>query len=220
MYILIVEDNYIVGDGLKQGLKLLGHTTDWVTDAATANQAIDQVEYDVVILDLTLPDEDGTVLLKKWRRRKILTPVLILTARDAIPDRIAGLSTGADDYLTKPFDFDELVARLQSITRRAAGRADNIIEYNHIIFDPAKAEVKVGGFPIKLSRSEIIVLEALLSHPGRLVNTEQLQDRLYGWTEGVTSNAMAVHIHNLRKKLGNDVICTERGLGYYLVVNK
>lgn len=219
MYILIVEDNDIVGDGLKQGLKLLGHGADWVSDAATANQAIEQVDYDAVILDLTLPDEDGTQLLAKWRRHKILTPILILTARDAIPDRVSGLSTGADDYLTKPFDFDELVARLQSITRRAAGRAENIIEFQHIAFNPAKAEVKVGGIPIKLSKSELIVLEALLKQPGRIVNTDQLQDRLYGWSEGVSSNAMAVHIHNLRKKLGVDVIRTERGLGYYLTMS-
>ena len=220
MYILLVEDNDIVGDGIKQGLETLGHSTDWVTDAHTANQAIQHVNYDVVILDLTLPDYDGMTLLTKWRQNKILLPVLILTARDAIPDRVTGLSAGADDYLTKPFDFDELVARLQSITRRIAGRADNVMTFEHISFNPTKGEVKANGLPVKLSKSELIVLEALMHQPGKVVNTEQLQDRLYGWAEGVASNAVAVHIHNLRKKLGTDLICTERRLGYFLAVDK
>jgi len=219
MYILLVEDNSILGDGIKQGLDTLGHSTDWVTDATTANEAIQHVDYDVVILDLTLPDYDGMTLLKRWRQTKIMTPVLILTARDAIPDRVTGLSAGADDYLTKPFDFDELLARLQSITRRIAGRTDNLMTFQHISYNPVKGEVKANGLPVKLSKSELVVLEALLSHPGKVVNAEQLQDRLYGWAEGVASNAVAVHIHNLRKKLGTDLICTERGLGYYLATS-
>lgn len=219
MYVLIVEDNEIVGDGIRQGLEALDHAADWVTDASTATQAIQLAQYDAVILDLTLPDEDGMDLLTKWRRKKILTPVLILTARDAVPDRVSGLSRGADDYLTKPFDFDELIARLQSIIRRSIGRADNEFKYRNIIYNPAKAHVKVGGIPIKLSKSEMIVLEALLRQPGEMVNTEQLQDRLYGWNDGVASNAVAVHIHNLRKKLGDNLIHTERGLGYCFVTN-
>lgn len=216
MYVLVVEDNEIVGDGIKQGLEALNHTADWVVNAATASHALMQVEYDVVVLDLTLPDDDGLNLLTKWRRKNIVTPVLILTARDAVPDRISGLSLGADDYLTKPFDFDELTARLQSIIRRSGGWADNEIRHEHISYNSAKAEVKVNGLPIKLSKSEMIVLEALLRHPGKVVNTEQLQDRLYGWSDGVASNAVAVHIHNLRKKLGNSFIRTERGLGYMI----
>jgi DNA-binding response OmpR family regulator len=220
MYVLIIEDNEIVGDGIRQGLRMLGHSADWVTEAATADQAIQQVEYDVVILDLTLPDEDGLNLLTRWRHKNIDIPVLILTARDAIPDRVSGLSVGADDYLTKPFDFDELIARLQSITRRAAGRADNVISYRNIHYNPAKAEVRVGGLPIKLSKSEMIVLEALMLYPGKVINTGQLQDRLYGWTDGVSSNAIAVHIHNLRKKLGDELILTERGVGYYLALDE
>lgn len=217
MYVLIVEDNEIVGDGIRQGMLALSHSADWVRDAGAANRAIQLAQYDVVILDLTLPDEDGMDLLIKWRRNQILTPVLILTARDAVPDRVSGLSQGADDYLTKPFDFDELVARLQSITRRLAGRVDNEFNFGNICYDPARAQVKVNGLPVKLSKSEMVVLEALLRQPGKVISTEQLQDRLYGWNEGIASNAVAVHIHNLRKKLGNDVICTERGLGYYFV---
>ncbi|MBL1459058.1 MAG: response regulator [Methylophaga sp.] len=217
MYVLIVEDNEIVGDGIRQGLQALDHAADWVTDGATATQAIQLAQYDVVILDLTLPDEDGIDLLTKWRRRKILTPVLILTARDAVPDRISGLSRGADDYLTKPFDFEELIARLQAIIRRSMGRADNEFKYGDITYNPSEAYVKVGGMPIKLSKSEMIVLEALLRQPGQMVNTEQLQDRLYGWNDGVASNAVAVHIHNLRKKLGNNLIHTVRGVGYCFV---
>ncbi|MBD3610484.1 MAG: response regulator [Gammaproteobacteria bacterium] len=219
MYVLIVEDNEIVGDGIRQGLEALSHSADWVRDAVAATQAVQLAQYDVVILDLSLPDEDGMDLLSKWRRKQILTPVLILTARDAVPDRVSGLSRGADDYLTKPFDFDELIARLQSIVRRAVGRADNIFSYKSITFDPAMAQVKVSGFPVKLSKSEMIVLEALLRQPGKVISAEQLQDRLYGWNEGVVSNAVAVHIHNLRKKLGNDLIRTERGVGYYFATD-
>lgn len=220
MYVLIVEDNEIVGDGVKQGLETLGHCADWVNDAGSANYAIHLAQYDVVILDLSLPDEDGIDLLTKWRRKKVLTPVLILTARDAVPDRVSGLSRGADDYLIKPFDFDELVARLQSIIRRTRGKADNEFKYGNINYDPSKAQVRVDGIPVKLSKKEMVLLETFLRQPGKLISADDLQDRLYGWNEGVASNAVAVHVHNLRKKLGNNMIRTERGLGYYFAADE
>ncbi len=214
MHVLIVEDDDLVGDGLKAGLEALGQTTDWVRTAATADTALELAHFDVVVLDLGLPDQDGMALLERWRRQGREIPVLILTARDAVPDRVAGLEAGADDYLAKPFDLSELVARLHSLVRRASGRAINLIQYGPLRFDPAKLEVSLDDRPVSLSRRELAVLQALLQNPGRLLTPGQLQDHVYGWSEGVESNAVAVHVHNLRRKLGGDLIETVRGLGY------
>lgn len=216
MHILIVEDDELVGDGLKAGLEALGQTSDWVQTAAAAETAVNIARFDVVVLDLGLPDENGMTLLKRWRESGHDLPILILTARDAVPDRIAGLESGGDDYLTKPFDLGELAARLHSLVRRAEGRSTNLVHYGPLSLDPVRLEVQVSGIPVTLSRRELAVLQALLQCPGQILTPGQLQDSVYGWSEGVESNAIAVHVHNLRRKLGNELIETVRGLGYRL----
>lgn len=216
MHVLIVEDDALVGDGMKAGLEALGQTTDWVRTAAAADSALGMVRFDVVVLDLGLPDADGISLLEAWRRKGRDIPVLILTARDTVPDRVAGLDAGADDYLPKPFDLSELVARLHSLVRRASGRAMNMIQYGPLRFDPSRQKLWIEDKPVSLSRRELAVLQALLQNPGRLLSPGQLQDHVYGWSEGVESNAVAVHVHNLRRKLDGDLIETVRGFGYRL----
>lgn len=216
MHILIVEDDELVGDGLKAGLDALGQTSDWVRSARAAETAVGLSRFDVVVLDLGLPDEDGMALLKRWRDKGHDLPILVLTARDAVPERIAGLESGADDYLTKPFDLGELVARLHSLVRRAEGRSTNMVRHGSLTLDPVRLEVQMRGEPVSLSRRELAVLQALLQSPGQILAPGQLQDSVYGWSEGVESNAIAVHIHNLRRKLGDDLIETVRGLGYRL----
>lgn len=216
MHILLVEDDDIMGDGIKTGLMVLGQTVDWVLNSNSAEMAVKTAFYDVVILDLGLPDMSGMELLSRWRNKNVSVPVLILTARDAIPDRIIGLQAGADDYMSKPFDLHELLARLLSIVRRSNGRPNNTLSFKNIVFDPLTNQVKVDGMPVNLSKSELVLLEALMIHANQILSTQQLQDRLYGWTEGIESNAVAVHMHNLRKKLGNNLIETVRGLGYRL----
>lgn len=210
-----------MGEGIQTGLTALGIQAEWVEGASAAETAMTTVSFDAVVLDLGLPDEDGMQLLSRWRERGNNLPVLILTARDAIPDRVSGLQAGADDYMSKPFDLTELAARLHSLIRRAAGRATQIIQHGSLQFDPGTLQVSMNNKPLNLSRREITVLETLLQHPGRVVTAAQLQDRLYGWAEGIESNAVAVHIHNLRRKLGEDWIETVRGMGYRLgVVNE
>lgn len=216
MHILIIEDDQLVGDGLKAGLEALSQTSDWVQSANAAETAMSFARFDVVVLDLGLPDEDGMMLLKRWRDKGLDLPILILTARDAVPDRIAGLESGADDYLTKPFDLGELIARLHSLVRRAEGRSTNLVHHGPLSLDPVRLEVQVSGVPVLLSRRELAVLQALLQCPGQILTQSQLQDSVYGWSEGVESNAIAVHVHNLRRKLGNNLIETVRGLGYRL----
>lgn len=216
MHILIVEDDELVGDGLKAGLAALGQTSDWVRSARAADVAVGFARFDVVILDLGLPDEDGMALLKRWRDKGHDLPILVLTARDAVPERIAGLESGADDYLTKPFDLGELVARLHSLIRRAEGRSTNLVQHGSLTLDPVLLEVRMHDKPVPLSRRELAVLQALLQNPGQILAPGQLQDSVYGWSEGVESNAIAVHVHNLRRKLGDDLIETVRGLGYRL----
>lgn len=216
VHILIVENDEVVGDGLKVGLEALGQTSDWVRSAGAAETAVGLARFDVVVLDLGLPDEDGMTLLRRWRENGQDLPILILTARDAVPERIAGLESGADDYLTKPFDLGELSARLHSLVRRAEGRSTNLVHHGPLTLDPVRLEVQVDGQPVPLSRRELAVLQALLQSPGQVLTAGQLQDSVYGWSEGVESNAIAVHVHNLRRKLGDDLIETVRGLGYRL----
>jgi DNA-binding response OmpR family regulator len=174
------------------------------------------VSSDVVILDRGLPDGDGLTLLEEWRAAGVTTPVLVLTARDTVQDRVAGLRGGADDYLIKPFDLDELVARLQALLRRAAGRPRSLIEHGALCLDPVAREVTVAGRPVALSRRELVLLETFLQSPRSVLSADQLKDSLYGMNDEVESNALNVHIHHLRRKLGSRVIETVRGLGYRL----
>lgn len=214
MRILVVEDDEILRDAVEAGLSLAGFTVDSVDTLADARLASSGWPYDAVVLDLALPDGSGLDLLKGWRAAGNLTPVLLLTARNATKDRIAGLDTGADDYLGKPFDVDELAARVRAIARRRHGRASPLLRIGDISLDPASRELIKDGQPISLSRREFTVLQALMEQPGRLLSRAQLEERLYGWQEEVESNAVEVHIHNLRAKLGREVIETIRGEGY------
>lgn len=214
MRILVVEDDEILRDAVEAGLSLAGFTVDTVDTLADARSASSSWPYDAVVLDLALPDGSGLDLLKDWRTAGNVTPVLLLTARNATQDRIAGLDTGADDYLGKPFDVDELAARVRAIARRGHGRASPILRLGEMSLDPASRELIKDGQPISLSRREFTVLQALMEQPGRLLSRAQLEERLYGWQEEVESNAVEVHIHNLRAKLGREVIETVRGEGY------
>ncbi|WP_346799085.1 response regulator transcription factor [Halomonas sp. Bachu 37] len=216
MHVLLIEDDALVAAGIRAGLKTYDFVVDHVTTQAAARQAILGVASDVVILDRGLPDGDGLDLLEEWRDAGIATPVLILTARDAVHDRVDGLRGGADDYLVKPFDLDELVARLHALLRRAAGRSRAVIEHGALRLDPASREVTVGGRPVTLSRRELVLLETFLQAPRSVLTSDQLKDSLYGMNDEVESNALNVHLHHLRRKLGSGVIETVRGLGYRL----
>lgn len=216
MHILVVEDDDLVADAIQSGLTVFDIHSEWVNSAATAMAAIQHGSFDAVILDIGLPDKSGLELLAEWRKRGISQPVLILTARDAIPQKVTGLRAGADDYLTKPFDLNELVARLEALLRRKNVDNSDLLRVGKLSCDPRSAEVWVEDKPITLSRREYILLEVLMRHPGQLLTSQQLEERLYGWNESVESNAVAVHIHHLRRKIGQDVIETLRGLGYRL----
>ena len=216
MHILLIEDDALIASGITAGLRLHGITADHVTTAKAAQNAIVASHFDILILDLGLPDEDGMVLLNRLRQLGHALPILVLTARDAIEHRVAGLRAGADDYLLKPFDLGELVARLQALQRRTAGRSTNIIRHGALCFDPASREVTLDGMPIELSRRELALLATLLGHPKRVLTIEQVKDSLYGFEENVESNAINVHIHHLRRKLGPGIVETVRGLGYRL----
>lgn len=216
MRILVVEDDPVLADGLKVGLGLAGSTVDVVSTAADARAALSATRFDAVVLDRMLPDGAGLDILADLRRRGDATPVLLLTALDETADRIAGLDAGADDYLGKPFDLDELAARLRAIARRGEGRAGPLLEAAGIALDPATFIATVDGKAISLSRREFAVLSALMEWPGMIRSRSELEDRLYGWQEEVESNAVEVHIHNLRAKVGRAAIETVRGLGYRL----
>jgi two-component system response regulator QseB len=214
MRVLLVEDDDLIAHGIQAGLRARGLTVDGVKTAAQAETTLSAVHCDVVILDLGLPDEDGMSLLQRWRADDMALPVLVLTARDAVEDRVAGLRAGADDYLLKPFDLDELVARLHALLRRAAGRSVATIEQGALRLDPERGEVSLHGRPVVLSRRELALLGALLHARGRILSVDQLKDSLYGFSEEIESNALNVHIHHLRRKLGADLIETVRGVGY------
>jgi len=216
MRILVVEDDAVLLDGLKVGLGIHGFTVDAVASCGDARVALTTAEFDAVVLDLMLPDGSGLDILRELRRRQDATPVLLLTAKDTVADRIGGLDTGADDYLGKPFDLDEVAARLRAISRRASGRASPVLAWNGVELDPGRRTVEVDGKPVGLSRREFSILEALMRHPGTVLSKDQLADRLYGWEEDVESNAVEVHVHHLRVKIGRDAIETVRGLGYRL----
>ena len=214
MRLLVVEDDAMIGNGIRTGLRQDGYTVDWVRDGAAAELATAATAYDAILLDLGLPGKTGLELLAHWRKQQNPVPVLIVTARDAVADRVRGLDTGADDYLVKPFDLDELAARLRALLRRRSGRATPIIEIGPLTLDPASHEVHLDGAAINLSAREFGVLHALLENPGVPLSRSQLEDRLYGWEEEIGSNAVEVHIHALRRKLGSDWIRNVRGVGY------
>ncbi len=216
MRVLLVEDDPMIGDSLRKGLRMEGFTVDWVQDGRSAELAVETTHYALVLLDLGLPKKDGLSVLRGWRERGSTVPVLILTARDAVPDRVAGLDGGADDYLVKPFDLTELLARMRALLRRQAGRARDLIEVGALRVDPVAHAVEYRGQPVQLSAREFALLHALAESPGAVLSREQLEDRLYGWGEEVESNAVEVHVHNLRRKLSAQLIRTVRGVGYRL----
>lgn len=214
MRLLLVEDDPLLGDGIRVGLQQSGFVVDWVKDGLAAKLALQAEAYALVVLDLGLPRLSGTDLLKWLRVTGNDTPVLILTARDAVEDRVGGLDAGADDYLIKPFDLDELSARIRALLRRAGGRATPLIVHDQLEIDPASRQVTLAGKPVELSPREYAILLALLEGAGRALSREQLEQSLYGWGDEVESNAVEVHIHHLRKKLGAELIRTIRGVGY------
>jgi len=214
MRILIVEDDPMIGAGIRTGLRQDGYTADWARDSNSAELAVATNEYDAILLDLGLPGRSGLELLAQWRRKRNTVPILIITARDSVEDRIAGLDTGADDYLVKPFDLNELAARLRALLRRRSGRATPVIEHGPLHLDPATHEVRLNGTAVKLSGREFALLHALLQVPGVPLSRSQLEDRLYGWEEEIGSNAVEVHIHALRRKIGSELIRNVRGVGY------
>lgn len=216
MRVLLVEDDELLGDGIRSGLKHYGHTVDWVKDGRSANDILisKHESFDVIVLDLGLPRMSGLDVLKSIRERNVNTPVVILTARDNVEDRVRGLDTGADDYLTKPFDLDELCARMRALQRRSKARSKPILNYGNITLDPAAHVVKLNGEEVVVSRREFALLQKLLENSGRVISREQLNQTLYGWGENIDSNALEVHIHNLRKRFGTNIIRTIRGVGY------
>lgn len=216
MRILVVEDDPILMDGLSVGLNIAGFTVDAVTSCEDAYSAIASQNYDALVLDLMLPDGSGLDILAQLRRNKNDLPVLLLTARDQIADRIAGLDAGADDYVGKPFDLDELAARIRAIARRSNGRSSGKIEWQDVVLDPAQMTVHRGDVLLKFTRREFAVLRALMERPNATLSKTALEEALYGWQEEVESNAVEVHIHHLRAKLGSKFIKTVRGLGYRL----
>ena len=224
MRLLLVEDDRMIGDSLRQALRLEGHAVDWVYDLAAARASVDTEHFDLILLDLGLPPAPGAVvqptaglmLLQVLRARGDATPVIVLTARDALGERVSGLDAGADDCLVKPFELDELLARMRAVVRRHAGRAAPALEHGGLRLDPATREVTLEGRPVLLSAREFAVLEALMQRPGAVLSRAQLEDRLYGWGGAVESNAVSVYVHQLRKKLGPGVIQSMRGVGYFL----
>ncbi|GFM58842.1 DNA-binding response regulator [Pseudomonas cichorii] len=216
MHVLLCEDDELIASGIVAGLNAQGLNVDRVASASAAYAMLDVAQFDVMILDLGLPDEDGISLLRRLRLAGQTIPVLILTARDDVDDRVKGLQAGADDYLLKPFDLRELYARLHTLVRRVAGRAVNLIEHGALTHDPSTRETWLAGEAIDLSRREQALLLALLNNRGRVLSIEQLKDSVYGFADEVESNALNVHIFHLRRKLGNGIVETVRGSGYRL----
>lgn len=216
MHVLLVEDDPLVASGIVAGLRLHGVTVDHVDTAQGAHSALHTAHFDLAILDLGLPDEDGMLLLQRLRHIGVALPILVLTARDALENRIAGLRAGADDYLLKPFELDELIARLHALHRRSAGRPVDLIQHGALCFNPGTCVVTLNGAAIGLSRRELALLQALLHQPGRVLSVAQVKDSLYGFDDNVESNAVNVHIHHLRRKLGARIVETVRGIGYRL----
>ena len=214
MRILLVEDDEALGEGIRVALMPEGYTVDWARDGASALHALTHEDFGLAILDLGLPRMDGLEVLRRLRAAANPIPVLVLTARDATADRIAGLDAGADDYLVKPFDVDELKARIRALLRRSLNRAQPVLHYRDVSLDPVAQQVSYRGQPVVLQRKEFLLLHELLAQPGRVLTRDRLQQVLYGWDEEAESNALEVHIHHLRKKLFPELIRTVRGVGY------
>jgi len=214
MRLLVVEDDPMIGDSLRRGLRLSDFTVDWVRDGMDAELALHNGVYDMMILDLGLPGKSGLQVLEQMRQLGNELPVLIVTARDLVGDRISGLNLGADDYLVKPFDLNELKARIYAVMRRHGGRGTPLINYGAISIDPSEHKVLLRGTPIDLTAREFSLLQALMTRPGSVLSPSKLEDTLYGWDDEVASNTVEVHIHNIRRKLGSKSILNVRGVGY------
>ncbi len=216
MRILLIEDDYLIGDGLKTGLEKLGFSTDWFDDGGDGEEALYQAPYDAVVLDLGLPGKDGLEILKEWRRKGRKEPVLILTARGDVDQRILGLNSGADDYLGKPFSLKEVQARLNALIRRNNGHTTPDVTYRDVCFNPHTRKVTQNGREIVLSPKELIVLELLMMNKNKVLSKETIESKIYSWDEEVQSNAVEVHIHHLRKKLGKNIVKTINKIGYIM----
>ena len=216
MRVLLVEDDALLGDGIQAGLRQRGFVADWVRDGVAADLALEAGDFAAVVLDIGLPRRSGLEVLARLRARRRAVPVLILTARDTVDERIAGLDAGADDYLVKPFDLGELAARLRALARRSAGNAAAVLAVGALRLDPAAREVRWHGEPCALAPREFSLLEALMLNAGRVLTREQLEEKLYGWGEETGSNAVEVHVHHLRRKIAPSVVQTIRGVGYVL----
>ncbi|MEY2859626.1 MAG: hypothetical protein RLZ68_1949 [Pseudomonadota bacterium] len=217
MRILLAEDDAMLGDGLRAGLRQLGFQVDWVRDGVAAERELASDVYAAGVLDLGLPMKDGLDVLKALRTRNVSTPVLVLTARDAIPDKVRGLDLGADDYVIKPVDLHELAARLRSLIRRSHGQAHEVLTFDKVQLDPAARQARYEGQAVTLSTREFDLLHALMRNAGRVLSREQLEQQMYSWGHEVESNTIEVHIHHLRRKLSTDVIQTVRGVGYAML---
>lgn len=216
MRILIVEDDPLIGDGLRNGLRLLGYAVDWFASGKEGDQALSVVHYDAIVLDLGLPGVGGVTWLSRWRQAGRTVPVVILTARDAVESRIAGLDAGADDYLIKPITLDELAARLRAVTRRVAGKPEPVWRHGDLEYQPASHEARWKGQPVDLTVREAQLLELFLTHPSRVLTRDFIRDKLYDWESDLESNALEVHVHHLRKKIHPKIVRTLRGSGYAL----
>jgi two-component system OmpR family response regulator/two-component system response regulator QseB len=216
MRLLLVEDDEILGEGLAVGLKMEGYAVDWLTNGKLADEALKMNCYELVVLDLNLPDMDGLTILKNLRARKDETPVLVLTAKDTVPDRVEGLDSGADDFVIKPFDLGEVCARLRALARRNEGRSTPTIEHKGVVLDPASHQVTYNGEKVELSQKEFEILSFLMGNIGRVVSRTRLEESLYSWSSDIESNTVEVHIHYLRKKLNTGIIRTVRGVGYII----
>lgn len=214
MRLLLVEDDLMLGEALQEALTARHYSVDWAKNAESALRVLQASGIEIIVLDIGLPDRDGISLLKQLRHQQVNIPVLLLTARDSSQDKVMGLDAGADDYLLKPFDLEELFARLRALSRRAAGRASTEIHYGELVIDPESFSVNLEGAAIALSRREFMLLLKLIQNTGRILSREQLEQSLYGWGEDVESNTIEVHIHHLRKKIPLDLIHTVRGVGY------
>lgn len=214
MRLLLVEDDAMIGEGVCKGLRQDGFTVDWVRDGRAAELALDDSLHDLMLLDLGLPGKEGLDVLKTLRRKGNQIPVLILTARDALSDRVGGLDAGADDYLAKPFDLEELSARVRALLRRRTGRAETVVRHGRLTLNPVTHEAALDEQPLQLSAREFALLEALIERPGAVLSVAQLQEKIYGWDDEVGSNTIEVYIHSLRKKLGTAFIKNVRGVGY------
>ena len=214
MRVLLVEDDPMIGNVVQQALRDASYAVDWVRDGRTALTTLDSVGYDLVLLDLGLPQMDGMAVLAAMRRAQLDIPVLVLTARDATEDRVAGLDSGADDYLVKPFVMSELLARMRAVTRRKGSMAGPNLTNGVVSLDPATHEAKIGEHAVRLTAREFSLLQSLLLRPGAILSRSDLENRIYGWNEEVESNAVEFLIHALRKKLGADTIKNVRGVGW------